>query len=270
MSVFVVIYIAGYGRSRSTFLERSLVKSGQSNVLSAGELTNLPAKLNTNALCQCGEAAQECPVWSALFPDQAQGSHFGEGASSLGRLHRDDLQRRRSMIDHLMRSSYEAIIDSSKTSIAHLFRPHHWRRTGSRTVVLLPVRRLSEVIESRIAKSMRDGRPQGKLRSLLLALETVVSWYVANLAALAYRPIIIDSDALAADPDRLVAEVYRRVDVPMGAGGAEHMVAGNRMRLDEPGVAETPEVRRALSKTEKLVATLGSPLHSALIARSLS
>ncbi|MFZ2446364.1 MAG: sulfotransferase [Syntrophobacteraceae bacterium] len=57
-----IIYIAGYGRSGSTLLDRILSQHG--SVLSSGEMCNALKKLQTpDELCSCGETISACPTW---------------------------------------------------------------------------------------------------------------------------------------------------------------------------------------------------------------
>lgn len=60
-----VVYIAGFGRSGSTLLERLLgARPGWTTV---GELVDLPRSVTVNhERCGCGEPFDECPVWSAV------------------------------------------------------------------------------------------------------------------------------------------------------------------------------------------------------------
>lgn len=60
-----VVYIAGFGRSGSTLLERLLgARPGWTNV---GELVDLPRSVTVNhERCGCGEPFDDCPLWSAV------------------------------------------------------------------------------------------------------------------------------------------------------------------------------------------------------------
>jgi hypothetical protein len=61
-----VLYIAGYGRSGSTLLERLLGQ--QPDCIAVGELTHIwQRSFLENQLCSCGKRFDECPFWRGVI-----------------------------------------------------------------------------------------------------------------------------------------------------------------------------------------------------------
>lgn len=78
-----ILYIAGYGRSGSTILDRTL---GQAEgFVSLGEFGTIPDMgLRENRLCGCGEPFRDCPFWREAF-DRAFGGMEGQDGQELFR-----------------------------------------------------------------------------------------------------------------------------------------------------------------------------------------
>src|SRR5262252_2040072 len=60
-----VLYIAGWDRSGSTILDRTL---GQlPGFFSVGELVHLWEGGNSQVLCECGRSLKDCAIWHQVF-----------------------------------------------------------------------------------------------------------------------------------------------------------------------------------------------------------
>ncbi|WP_350286167.1 sulfotransferase [uncultured Croceitalea sp.] len=60
-----VIYVMGSGRSGSTLL--SIILNTVPNIVSPGEINNLPRLPQENFKCSCGDRVAECVFWSKVF-----------------------------------------------------------------------------------------------------------------------------------------------------------------------------------------------------------
>lgn len=68
MNAKTVIYIAGYGRSGSTLLERIL--NCNKKLFALGEIANLLSLINDrDSLCSCGRYIYQCEFWSNIIRD---------------------------------------------------------------------------------------------------------------------------------------------------------------------------------------------------------
>lgn len=199
-----IVYIAGYGRSGSTLLERLL--SSHERIFGTGELADFTDMIQrTNVYCSCGAKITECPVWSEIIDghnpqsrDQVQLKRIQKSFESLASLpkwiftsRRVDWKLYKGFTEALLSSIFQQlpkevdyVIDSSKTARERFFRPLALSRLGSYDVKVIHL--------------VRDGRGcmwsnlRGHNRKLEGGLEphlpftgirTAMSWFIANLAA---------------------------------------------------------------------------------------
>ena len=199
-----IIYIAGYGRSGSTLLERLL--SSHEQIVGIGEakiLFRLQDK--GNFLCACGQPTNACPFWSCVLdrfgPDNTANHENWivqrrfEPIQSLGRhLWRYRSRQRtqyKELMNHLMDSIATAlpeytsyVIDSSKTSHDCSLRP-----VALSKIAALDVRMIHLVRDGRSCIASLMAGSNRKMEKGVIPMITVpglrgtVGWFTANMAA---------------------------------------------------------------------------------------
>ena len=261
-----VLYIAGYGRSGSTLLERIL--SGNRAFLATGELVNLPALVSRGpASCSCGEALSRCPLWGAVLESMDPGSvaeiaKVQRGIEPLtSGLLSAVIGARRQRYRMVQRMLFEAIeaaapagtrflIDSSKTAWKAAFRPIALSRVAGLDVVMIHlVRDGRGCLWSNIRGSNRRLEAGEDARIRFAAARTALSWSLANLAAFLGRMVLGSGRYLMVRYEDLVEapeETLSRVGAYLGVDLSEevdalirgesvshaHQIAGNRMRSE--------------------------------------
>ncbi len=219
-SVPSIIYIAGYGRSGSTLLDRIL--SQHQDVLGSGEICNALTTLQTpDQLCSCGAAIGKCGVWKTIS-EHIRSWMNKSGLSStheLGVIQRK-MESRKSLVHLLISGKLPAltvdeqnlynkyqgllfstfsrcqkgqkyVVDSSKTA-AH---------TAARPVVLslfsgLPVhvihlvRDPRSVLRSRLKGGNHELEKGLATKGRLIGFRTILGWIQANLSAAAISLLI--------------------------------------------------------------------------------
>ena len=266
-----VVFIAGFGRSGSTLLERLLGES--KGVCALGEVVHLWERgLGRDELCACGEPFSECPQWRAI------------GDVAFGGWHQVDLERVRALhhaVDrhrHLPRTllpwtakalraqlleyawyyeriyaaaaevtGAEVVVDSSKhVSLAVAL--SHRRDIDLR---VLQVVRDPRAVAYSWSKDVErpEARPEqgDELMPRYSAGRSSLWWLTSNLLIEALRlrrlpRTRVHYEQLVADPVAAVSGALERLDVPVevtlevSAEGEvdlspSHSVAGNPMRF---------------------------------------
>ena len=203
-----VLYVAGYGRSGTTLLDRSL---GQTNgVLSLGELA-LAGRVaaDESHTCSCGEELTKCSLWREIpsFPP-VPSEHLGL-LLPVPRMKRKRVGSRAAWSRFF--DSIEAalddtavIVDSSKTTYARAARPWLLAAEGHAVFPVLIWRDLPSVLESRAAA--RSARGERSMSWVVLA-EGFISWTFANVVGLIavwkLKGRVIAFDDLVDDKDEL-------------------------------------------------------------------
>jgi len=270
MTEVTVVYIAGYGRSGSTLLERIL--SSGPGFASAGEASGFPSSvLNTEICCSCGAVLRECPQWSNVI-EQIEAEETLDWTGLKKRLRsyrgfrsllaiplaqhgsRNACYRRyhRQFYSSLASTAASGscfVVDSSKSARGNGLRPVLLSRVaGLNVVVLHLVRDGRATIWSQMRGSNRKIEAGVDPRMRWPVLRSVAGWIAANLAAqLSGRWVrerkymriryedLIDSPAetLQAIGLFLEADLSVQSDLLMNGGAIPlaHQVQGNRLRL---------------------------------------
>jgi len=260
-----VVYIAGYGRSGSTLLERVL--SSHPGVFGLGELVNLPRMVNcTLGYCSCGEPVQGCPFWQGVLTEvpisdfgrllrlQRRLESFPMGFLStiMGRVLRREYQKRVrelfSAIVHAAPPGTQYLVDSSKTTWKNALRPITLARiAGLDVVVLHLVRDGRGCIWSNLKGSNRRLEAGVNARIRFATLRTAISWFLANFAALLCKWVLQKKRYLLIQYEDFVeetTETLSRIGEFLGVDFTPqsdalvrgesipiaHQIAGNRMR----------------------------------------
>jgi len=262
-----VLYIAGYGRSGSTLLERIL--SGNRAFLATGELVNLPARIASDqARCSCGEALTACPVWGPVLESLPPGvaTEIAKAQREIERLTSGLLsgligvrRQRYLQVQRLLFEAVEAaapagariLIDSSKTAWKAAFRPITLSRVAGLDVVMIHlVRDGRGCMWSNLRGSNRRLEVGEDARIRFAAIRTALSWFLANLAALLGRVALGPKRYLMVRYEDLVeapAETLSRIGTYLGVDLSEevdrlareesvshaHQITGNRMRSEQ-------------------------------------
>ncbi len=242
-----VLYIAGYGRSGSTVLERVLAASP--DAVGVGEASNLTrAGLFTDheLVCTCGAAVAACAVWGRVLAEVPPGPPSSDGARRLLGSSPEDpyLVWLRRLYDALFAAAPgpdRFVVDSSKTT----------RKTVGRARALadagLDVRVIHLVRDPRAAAFATRKGDNLKLEAgvdptIPFAVpRTAASWTVANAAVglLGLPTLRVHYEQLVEDPEATLRAIgaFSGLDVApciaavrAGDVPAAHQLAGNRNR----------------------------------------
>ena len=278
LSAVKVVFIAGYGRSGSTLLDRML---GQvEGFCSAGELRHvLREGYVENRLCGCGTPFRSCPFWREVtgeafgtidrfdarqllgakervdrwwrLPQLAWGLGSSAGQADLAR-YRDALRRLYAAIGAV--SGADVIVDSTK-DVSHGY----------------VLRGIGEPVEPYVVHLVRDSRAvahswrrtkfnpgSGGDMQRYGALRTSAEWTAINALTALHRRLgsryaLLRYRDLAADPPAAVRTVLELVGeggrgLPFTAPdtvvlGEQHTAAGNPMRFQRGELTVRPDER---------------------------
>lgn len=288
MSLPRVLYIAGFGRSGSTFLD--LLLGNEQGIFGAGELVSLFRHLARDNPCSCRQSLRSCPVWGGVW--SAVSAELG------GITYERALDISRSM-DHvfprlprepgpyalLWRTVFrelrtltgcEVVVDSSKTMRGAALRPRALAGPASLDVrVMHLVRDPRAVVWSTMRGWWRvhPGRwsevwgPDSKPG---LAVRGIGGWVIANLMVRS-PDLVVRYEDFVRDPARELTRIAGLLETDLSgvvdalASGVEleagHGVSGNRTRRRQRITLEADlEWESAMSAAGRLIASLGAPL----------
>lgn len=220
ISVPSIIYIAGYGRSGSTLLDRIL--SQHRDVLGSGEICNaLTALQAPDQLCSCGAPIGKCSVWQTIS-ERVLAWMNEVGLSStheLGMIQRK-MECRKSLVRLLISGKLPAlstneqnlyneyqgllfstfsrcqkgqkyVVDSSKTAAHTAARPAVLSlSSGLPVYVIHLVRDPRSVLRSRLKGGNRELEKGLATNGRLIGFRTILGWIQANLSAAAISLLI--------------------------------------------------------------------------------
>lgn len=259
-----VAYIAGYGRSGSTLLERIL--SSHSGAVGVGEIAYLA---DTELSDFYWDAAEGIPLWDKLEPELRFPPEELAGRESVQKRYESRLTGWFHWLFRMPDTGYRGhtlsvlsaiqksvpntthwIIDSSKTARDRFFRPFMFRRLPELNTCMIHLVRDPRGSVQSVRRGSNAAMEQGRERvSRLAVLRAAYGWTMANLSGLLFRAIYgpdnyvrIRYEELAENPvmclKRLepmlgldfTATVQRmQSGKPLPAGD---QFAGNRMRLE--------------------------------------
>jgi len=164
MTTKKIIYIAGYGYSGSTLLERILATHPQ--IVGCGEVHNFLNDFKLKEICSCTSNLEDCPFWKKIYLQ-----HYKKN-NSLNTIN---------IFEFLYKNTPNEVTflcDSSKSTWGNMLRPY----------------KLSKKYEVYLIHLNRDGRSclhstlkrKGSSRKVLKAINTSVHWSLANLAAYSF------------------------------------------------------------------------------------
>jgi len=199
-----IIYIAGYGRSGSTLLERIL--SSHEKIFGAGALSNFLDLIDDkNSSCSCGKAIQKCEFWSDVvksfssdFDNIPKFKNIQNQFDSLSGFpayifghctdkkvaYREFIQKLFNNIFQKLPDEVSYVVDSSKTARQNFFRPVALSKIGSFHVKIIHlVRDGRGCMWSNLKGSNRRMEKGLDPRIPFAALRSAVSWFLANISA---------------------------------------------------------------------------------------
>jgi hypothetical protein len=278
-----LVFIAGWGRSGSTLLDRMLGRVD--GVAPAGELREVWERgLVENRLCGCGERFSDCPFWRKVGEvafggwqhiDVTRMRHLRARVdrpwTALALLLPRALWPRRAEVEEFLglvlrlyagvaaAADAAVVVDSSKIPTYCLL----LRAAGLRPRVLHLVRDARGVVFSWQKTVVRPDAASGAARDLMLRYGTVgacVRYVVYNGLAHLLRPlglpyVRLRYEDVTAQPAAGMAAAARFLGRPLGAElrqqleraevvlGIDHTVDGNPMRFDVGPVTIRPDGR---------------------------
>lgn len=295
-----VAYIAGFGRSGSTLLERLLGETPEVTCL--GEVVHLWQRgLVDDELCACGEPFSQCPLWQEIGKE-AFGGWSRVDAQRVIALH-DQVDRQR----HLARTALPFVSKATRTALreyAHYYAAVY-RAAAKVTGAALVVDSSKHVslafalahdpdIDLRVLHMVRDsravafswsrhvGRPEsrdGDEMPRYSALSSSLWWMTNNGMSELLRPrglrvTRVHYERLVSDPLVTLRRATAELDLPIQPTldlpapgqvrlGGSHSVAGNPMRFTTGVVAlhQDDAWKSAMDpKAKRVVGALTAPL----------
>lgn len=259
-----ILYIAGDGRSGSTFL--SIVLDNHADIVSGGELSFLLDDWeNAKRVCSCGERYTACPSWQELFSSQKPSSHDQAVIRKverlpnwptllMGRVSQADRRRYCDIHDDLFKhiatvSGASIVVDASKSARAAAGRAAALHTLADFDVYVLHlVRDGVATMESALLKGS-NWQIEGYIDRLRWpAPRAAIGWVLSNLSATIAgwvvgrkRYLRMHYDDLVREPDiqlRKIGEfcgfdatpLIQRIHTERGYQ-VGHMAGGNRVRF---------------------------------------
>lgn len=266
-----VLFLMGYGRSGSTFLD--ILLNNARAVTGVGALGHYWTWLEERRPCACGRPLTECPIWEDVVEthfdrlphdDLEQWNEVQEEVEArsqlarllTGRLPKDLLERYREATEALLdalakRTGASAIVDSSGSGARSTGRAYALsRHTDADVRVIHLVRDGRAVSWSSLKGPGSPERPVVRLPRPIKALRTGASWSLTNLLCewivrelVPSRVLRLHYEDLVTDPpgelERVAAFSGLDLDDLIGEVQADaplevgHNVAGNRLRFRE-------------------------------------
>jgi hypothetical protein len=199
-----IIYIAGYGRSGTTLLERLL--QCQPFVHACGEMTNFFRIYGSDSSrCSCGQSVKNCEFWDGIaqklfkldftvqkFPyygklQKKREAHWSHGGSFAPLRYQDTYANlMKPFFEALARHPHEnqVLIDSSKTAYSTPFRPIAISQLGKFKVRVIHLVRDPRGVVWSVKKGLNRRMEAGQEGSALLPVtRAITGWLFANRAA---------------------------------------------------------------------------------------
>lgn len=263
-----VVYIMGYGRSGSTFLD--ILLHNHPEIVSVGALSNFFDWAIKDATCACDSEFSQCEFWGKICDNfcangQNQDSLrkeqlMVESRANFIKLLRDELPASltskygtvmRDLFESIAKSSGKSfIVDSSKSAREVVGRAYALARYTSLDVKLIHlVRDVRGVIWSVMKGPGSPERSQPN-SILLRALKSTVGWILANIACLYitrrlgdHAVLVMRYENLVSNPEKEITRIgnFLEIDVKELVQRIEskasftvgHNLGGNRLRFSD-------------------------------------
>ena len=287
-----ILYIAGYGRSGSTLLERIL--SSNERIFGTGELSRLPDFLNYRSwTCSCGDEIGDCDFWGEVIKGLEKMEYSSKTWKRIRNKHESfasfyhfftrRLGSEREPYIDIMKQLFETIfqhlpeetdyvVDSSKTARKSFFRPLVLSRfVGLEVKVIHLVRDGRGCMWSNLKGSNRKMERGEDPNLPFAALRTAISWPLANTGAQLFAHFAESENYLRVkyedfvnDPDRSLNRIGKFINLDLEPQvemlknqepiPKSHQLAGNRMRKKKSIVLqEDLEWKDSLSRSQNLL-----------------
>lgn len=266
-----IVYIAGYGRSGSTVLER--VISSNPSIRAAGELRRLgELSLDPRARCSCDAPLRECGFWGPVIEEIFGKCEFVERVKtyySIQLAHESwrnwrflgmkgwmargpggeyvDLSRRMLMaIQRRMGPEEKFLVDSSKTAYMSVYRPQCLARTEACDIHVIHLVRDCRGVVWSIKRGLNRDLEKGVGKPAQFAvLRAILGWSLANVAANRLREFFPENRYLRIRYEDLTSrteDVLKKIGQFLGVqfeseimqteeGVDTHQIGGNRIRF---------------------------------------
>ena len=245
-----IVYIAGYGRSGSTLLERLLASSVE--VIATGEFCNVAQVYASSECCSCGVKASDCSQWRSFFssfaevlPKYDEGRRRIESAWGIllpSRKHNELVSKQ---FRALSREHNSHILDSSKTTRLSIRRPFVLANTNHLKMIHL-VKDGRVCLISNIKGSNRKlAKGENDVTYRWPFLKTLLAWPIANVAAEIFgllnpnRYIRVRFEDFIASPFETLEKIEQFLEVDLSQSKKivsenqeipiAHQIAGNRI-----------------------------------------
>ncbi|WP_417811830.1 hypothetical protein [Thalassospira alkalitolerans] len=212
-----VIYIAGYGRSGSSALSRSLLLHPA--ILSGGELGRLRKYIAENKECACGENVDKCIVWKNANSGSISDIAFAT-----------------------TEAGFDILVDSSKTTYIDFLRPLKYKMHGYDLLFIHLVRPLVGVMSSVEKGTNKDLETGSSKRRRLHFTRSVLGYCFAHIAALALRvffqrTMTVYHSEMLTDLPKVAKQILEKTNINLSEISSEnisgisgqHEIAGNRL-----------------------------------------
>jgi hypothetical protein len=199
-----LIYIAGYGRSGSTLLERLL--QYQPKIQATGELVNFFRNYGPEHLCSCGQPLNECFFWKEIAQKMYEKGHLSRVYSDYAGLqkkreahwsHGGTLfpNKYQELYSSLMIDFFETlkttveinepiIVDSSKTAYSSYIRASALSRINQFHVKVIHLIRDCRGVVNSVKKGLNRNLEKGKNCDVFLPVaRALAGWTFSNHAA---------------------------------------------------------------------------------------
>ena len=253
-----IIYIAGYGRSGTTLLDRLLASHRQ--VFTVGELGRLPRTMRApeRYRCSCGAQIDNCVYWPSVWKQVAASlsmtpEELGvatnvdslDGWRSLLLTDTSDSSYNRALLAAIGEAAHRPrfILDSSKTGAEFASRPLALAAADAGAIRLIHIIRDGRgVVWSRIkADQRRYDRILTARERIVLIMRSALSWTAANLSAYVVgrrlgNRIVITYETLATEPGVAIARLHQQLGLDptdVDEDQVRHQAHGNRMRMSK-------------------------------------
>lgn len=251
-----IVYIAGYGRSGSTLLERVL--NEHPAVVAAGEVMNLPWFLGRGQHCGCTHVLEACPVWGSICTHVARliarvphlraiqracesrtavSGRLWWRASAAHAVYRELAETIFQPLAAQARAARPLVIDSSKTTRLTAWRPWALAAVAGYQVQMVHLVRDPRGCLWSNRRGSNHELERGQARRLpLAALRTTVGWRLAHAAAERFAAELPECylrlryEDLTCDPHRALAALGRFLDIDL-AEQAERLAAGKPLEV---------------------------------------
>ncbi|MHA1273459.1 MAG: sulfotransferase domain-containing protein [Promethearchaeota archaeon] len=261
-----IIYLAGYGRSGSTILERIL--GANKNIIALGELKDFLYLLDSfEERCSCGEKLNFCSFWNPICNDFRSmnllnlkknqlnfESIFGfchlflKNKKSNREEYKKFLENLFSRIISQSNNEIKYVTDSSKTARESFFRPLLLKEINNIEVKMIHIVKDGRAcLYSNLTGSNRLMEKGIDARVPWAGLRTVISWPLANLAAHLFQLISDKGDYFRLryedflkEPEKYLKELGNFLDIDFSPQikminreeiiPLSHQIAGNRIR----------------------------------------